>query len=244
MRMSDEDRANRPDFFSITTLGERGQIVIPKDARTALELNSGDKLFVMPSRHGKGILLMTEGDMKKIAQRMSEKAEHISEKSKKLTQKLQNVEQSEQICYSFTMADDHVIKVGIGVLLFKDGKILLAKRKGSHGAGEYAFTGGHLEFGESFEDCARRETREETGMEIDNIRFNLVGNFKKYSNTHYVHLGLIADWKSGEPKILEPNKNEEWKWYDLDNLPSPLFEPSRVQLEAYMSKPKQNYFDS
>ena len=42
-------------------------------------------------------------------------------------------------------------KVGVGVMVFKDGKILLAKRKGSHGAGEYAFPGGHLEFGESFE---------------------------------------------------------------------------------------------
>lgn len=62
-------------------------------------------------------------------------------------------------------------KVGIGVLVFKKGKALLAKRKGSHGRGEYAFPGGHLEFGESIEECAKRECREEAGIEIKNVRF-------------------------------------------------------------------------
>ena len=42
-------------------------------------------------------------------------------------------------------------RVGIGVIILKDGKVLLGKRKGSHGAGEYAFPGGHLEYMESFD---------------------------------------------------------------------------------------------
>ena len=62
-------------------------------------------------------------------------------------------------------------KVGIGVMIFKDDKILLGKRKGSHGEDEYAFPGGHLEYMESFAGCARREVSEECGIEIDNIRF-------------------------------------------------------------------------
>jgi 8-oxo-dGTP diphosphatase len=37
-------------------------------------------------------------------------------------------------------------KIGIGVMVFKDGKVLMARRKGSHGQGEYAFPGGHLEY--------------------------------------------------------------------------------------------------
>ena len=49
-------------------------------------------------------------------------------------------------------------KVGVGVMILKDGEILLGKRKGSHGEGEYAFPGGHLEYMESFSDCAKRET--------------------------------------------------------------------------------------
>ena len=76
-------------------------------------------------------------------------------------------------------------KVGVGILIFKDGKILLHKRKGSHGAGEYAFPGGHLEYMESFEDCAKREIAEECGVEVVNIRFNYVANVAKYAPKHY-----------------------------------------------------------
>lgn len=38
------------------------------------------------------------------------------------------------------------LKIGVGILIFKKNKVLLARRKGSHGAGEYAGPGGHLEF--------------------------------------------------------------------------------------------------
>src|SRR3989344_1660292 len=108
-------------------------------------------------------------------------------------------------------------KVGIGVMIMKEGKVLLGKRKGSHGEGEYAWPGGHMEYMESFADCARREVREETGMEIDNIRFLRLLNLKHYPPKHYVDLGFVADWKSGEPQTLEPDKTDGWTGYDMDN---------------------------
>ena len=113
--------------------------------------------------------------------------------------------------------------VGVGAMIFKDGKVLLAKRKGAHGAGEYAFPGGHLEHMESFEECARRETKEECGIDIENVRFQFVANIKQYEPKHYLHIGVVADWKSGEPKVLEPKKAEHWDWYALTELPSPMF---------------------
>lgn len=51
-------------------------------------------------------------------------------------------------------------KTGVGVMILKNGKVLLGKRKGSHGEGEFAFPGGHLEYMEGFADCARREVLE------------------------------------------------------------------------------------
>lgn len=132
-------------------------------------------------------------------------------------------------------------KVGVGVMIFRKGKILLGKRKGSHGQGEYAFPGGHLEYRESFEDCARRETKEECGIEIGNIKFSFVANVDKYMPKHYVHIGLIADWKSGKPRVLEAKKCEFWKWYDMSKLPSPLFEMCRLAVESYQTN--INYFD-
>jgi len=132
-------------------------------------------------------------------------------------------------------------RVGIGVMIFKDGKVLLHKRNSSHGSGEYASPGGHLEYMEGFAECAKRETSEEAGIEIDNVQFQFLANLTKYAPKHYVHIGLIADWKSGEPTNLEPDKGEDWGWYDLDHLPSPLFETCATAIEVY--KTKQNYFD-
>ncbi|MDO8577237.1 MAG: NUDIX domain-containing protein [Candidatus Daviesbacteria bacterium] len=140
------------------------------------------------------------------------------------------------------MVGNRVVKIGIGILVLKDGKVLLSKRKGSHGAGEYASPGGHLEFGESIMECARRECREETGIEIKNVRFVRLANLKKYEGKHYIDIGLAADWKSGEPKVLEPEKAEGWDWYDLDKLPKPLFETVKTFLEAL--KTGRNFFDS
>lgn len=133
-------------------------------------------------------------------------------------------------------------KVGVGVMVFKEGKVLLTRRHGSHGDGEYSFPGGHLEYMESFEDCARRETAEECGLMIKNIRFLYVTNVMKYAPKHYVHIGVVADWESGEPKILEPEKAEDWQWYDLDNLPEPLFEFCKLSFDAL--KTGRKYYSS
>ena len=124
-------------------------------------------------------------------------------------------------------------KVGVGVMILREGKVLLGKRKGSHGEGEYSFPGGHLEYMESFADCAKREVKEECGIEIDNIRFQFLSNVTKYAPKHYVHIGLIADWKEGEPEVLEPDKCESWGWHDLDNLPQPLFEMCEQAIDSY-----------
>lgn len=133
------------------------------------------------------------------------------------------------------------IKVGLGVMVIKDGRVLLGKRKGSHGEGEYAWPGGHLEYMESIVEAAKREVREETGMEIKNVRFLRLLNLKEYAPKHYVDIGMIAEWKSGEPKVLEPDRIESWAWYDMDKLPQPLFFTTPSYLEAYRTG--RNFFD-
>jgi len=132
-------------------------------------------------------------------------------------------------------------RVGIGVMVMRDSKILLGLRKGSHGENQYAWPGGHMEYMESFEDTAKREVMEETGMEIDNVRFLRLYNLKEYAPKHYVDIGLVADWKSGEPTVMEPHKCEQWDWYDMDELPSPLFSTIPSFIEAY--KTGRNFWD-
>jgi 8-oxo-dGTP diphosphatase len=113
--------------------------------------------------------------------------------------------------------------VGISVLVVKQGGLLLGKRRGSHGDGEYACPGGHLEHLESFQICGAREVLEETGIEIGPLRFLRVLNATQYAPKHYVDLAFVAEWRAGEPEVREPDKVDRWDWYAIDDLPSPLF---------------------
>jgi 8-oxo-dGTP diphosphatase len=133
----------------------------------------------------------------------------------------------------FNKEDRSKIKACVGVMIFKDGKILLGKRKGSHGVGEYAIPGGHLEFGESFEECIRREIKEETNLEIKNIRFLSLANIFRHENRQDMLGSFQTDWAEGEAKLMEPEKCEGWDWYSLENLPSPLFYPTEVAIDSH-----------
>lgn len=117
-------------------------------------------------------------------------------------------------------------KVGVGVLVIEDGRVLLGRRKGSHGAGSWSAPGGHLEFGESIDDCARREVLEETGMQICELRHGpFTNDIFHVERRHYVTVFVLASRESGEPEVIEPDKCEGWAWFDWDHLPEPLFEP-------------------
>jgi len=126
------------------------------------------------------------------------------------------------------------IKVGVGAIIIKNGKTLLTKRKGSHGADTYGSLGGHVEFGESLQEAVKREAMEELGIEIYNLKFVSCINMIAYDK-HYVGITFSAQIKAGKPTIMEPDKIESLDWYDLDNLPKPLFHPVQVALELYKS---------
>lgn len=126
-------------------------------------------------------------------------------------------------------------KVGVGVIVLKEGKILLGERLSSHGAGTWAIPGGHLEFGETFEECARREVEEETGLtDIEIKKLICVKNDRVYDK-HFVTLGILAELKSGEPMVMEPGKAENWTWFDPGELPSKMFLPSKHVIESWLT---------
>ena len=116
--------------------------------------------------------------------------------------------------------------VGVGVLILRDGRLLLGQRQGSHGADTWAPPGGHLEFGESIEACARREVLEETGLQLGDIRAAPYTNdIFATERKHYVTLFVVATAPNGEPQVLEPHKSRSWQWFDWSQLPEPLFLP-------------------
>lgn len=128
-------------------------------------------------------------------------------------------------------------RVGVGTLIYNSyNKILLGKRVASHGAGSFGPPGGHLEFGESLEECAIRETKEETGLDIVSPVFaGITNDIFAEENKHYVSIFMKASYLGAQEIIsLELDKVSSWNWYNLDNLPSNLFLPLRkfLKLEA------------
>lgn len=128
---------------------------------------------------------------------------------------------------------EKVARVGIGVFIFKNGKFLMGRRRNAHGDGTWSIPGGHLEFGETFEDTAKREVLEETGLAITSVRFGAVTNdYFKDEAKHYVTIWMLSDWESGKEQITEPDKFIEMQWRDFDNLPKPLFLPWQQLLSS------------
>lgn len=126
--------------------------------------------------------------------------------------------------------------VGVGVIIVRGNKVLLGKRKNAHGAGTWNFPGGHLEWAETVEGCAKREVKEETGLTINAIKIGPYTNdFSRKENNHYITLFAIAISQKGTPKVMEPEKCEGWEWFEWDKLPIPLFLPIENLLKQNFS---------
>ncbi|GAI12720.1 unnamed protein product [marine sediment metagenome] len=135
--------------------------------------------------------------------------------------------------------------VGLGVMIIKHNKVLLGKRhddpeKASsllHGAGTWTMPGGKLDFGESFEYAAYREVFEETGLKIDKNKLKLISITNDIvEDAHFITIGLFCQDFKGEPEVKEPDEITKWRWFSLNELPSPLYFPSEKILKNYLAK--------
>lgn len=121
------------------------------------------------------------------------------------------------------------VRVGVGAFILSSSSsqnpqnptFLIGKRLGSHGAGTYALPGGHLEFGESPEECAAREILEETGLEVKNVRFLTATNdVLREDQKHYVTMFVVCERVSEEEeaRVMEVDKCEGWEWSEWEEL--------------------------
>ena len=124
------------------------------------------------------------------------------------------------------MTSAGVPRVGVGAIVLRDGLVLLGRRLGSHGAGDWALPGGHLEFGEGVVECAAREVLEETGLVIrDGVTGAYTSDVFSREGRHYITLFVVARSEAGEPVVREPEKCAGWQWFRWSELPQPLFQP-------------------
>ncbi len=125
-------------------------------------------------------------------------------------------------------------RVGVAVLIVRDGKILLGLRSGPHGNNTWGTPGGKLDMGETWVKCAERETLEESGIKISNLRYlATTEDVHVEEGLHFITIFMLANWESGEPRILEPHRIAEWGWFEYNNLPSPIFLSIKSLREQY-----------
>lgn len=125
-------------------------------------------------------------------------------------------------------------RVGVGVMIVREGRVLMAQRASGQRPGWYGWIGGKLEFGETLQACARREAREEAGVAIANLRLLCLSSIIM-EDQHWIDVEFLADIATGEPHTTAPEEIGGWAWYPIDRLPAPIFEPARYALESYRS---------
>ena len=126
-----------------------------------------------------------------------------------------------------------IIRIGVGVMLKKGNLILLGKRhvdKVENGykvrennlGHTWSMPGGKLELDESILECAKRETLEETGIKISSARVISVHDATESTESF-----------SGQAKTMESDKITDWQWFDMNDLPKPLFIATHNILDVY-----------
>ena len=102
------------------------------------------------------------------------------------------------------------------MILITRGRELLLARKAAFPAGRYSALAGFVEPGETLEDTVRRETREEVGVEIANIRY--FGS-QPWPFPHSLMVAFTAEYAGG---AVTPDgvEIEEAMWFDVEELPA------------------------
>lgn len=113
--------------------------------------------------------------------------------------------------------------VGTGLVIIRDGKVLLYKRMKAPEAGYWNIVGGKVDHMEPAETAAKREAEEESGLAIGKVDFLcLTEQIVEADRHHWVSLIYITRDFAGEPSLMEPDKLSEFGWFGRNDLPEPL----------------------
>ena len=110
---------------------------------------------------------------------------------------------------------DKPIRKAVRCYLIKDNEVVVTKyKKGNKKEGYYDIPGGKIEEGESPKQTAIREMKEETGIEIQNLKYKGIMTIE-YPDRLFIFDTFISKEYEGEPQEFEENTSE---WIDIDEL--------------------------
>jgi 8-oxo-dGTP diphosphatase len=119
--------------------------------------------------------------------------------------------------------------VGVSAIVVRGGLVIVGRRRGSHGAGSWAFPGGKVEPGEDPRDVVARELDEETGLRAVRVEpLTWTSDLLTHGEhtLHFSTLHHLVEVAPGEPVVREADKVEDWRWVACGDIPEPVFAPA------------------
>jgi len=123
------------------------------------------------------------------------------------------------------------------LILIKDNKILLSRRYNTgYFDNNYSFPAGHLESEETLKQAMVREAKEEVDVTLDPADLELIHVMnRKIPDNERIDFFFTAKKWQGEPKIMEPEKCDDLRWFDLDNLPKNIVPYIRQAIDSILN---------
>ena len=127
------------------------------------------------------------------------------------------------------------VGVGCGAFILNEkGELLLQLRNKAPEKEYWSIPGGKVELFETFEEAIKREVKEETGVEVEvNCLLGICDHIIKNEGRHWVSPSYLCKITKGEPKIMEPTKHLEMKWFSLNNLPEKITITTQDAIKNY-----------
>lgn len=117
-----------------------------------------------------------------------------------------------------TKGFEQQIKFSVRVMVVNgQGKVLLGLKKKGFNANKWIFPGGRVDFGETVDQCGKREVLEETTLSVD-IQGIIDIASETQGQKHCIFINLLANGE-GQPVVTEPHEVIKWQWFNSQELP-------------------------
>jgi len=130
-----------------------------------------------------------------------------------------------------------ILTAGVGLLVFNNENKVLMQLRTDYNA--WGFPGGAMELGESFEEVAKRELKEETNLEIDKLKLIKVlsgkDTYREYPNGDKLYdiTAIFVVQKYHNELRINDNESKKLEWFEINNLPENMTEHTKNYIRKF-----------